>query len=82
MNLNFNLGLIKNFLNKVITLTANSKNKLPIIFFLYFISSIFELFGLSLLGSFVILILDFDSQEYFIFQYLNYYFDYNSIKNN
>ena len=37
MNLNFNLGLIKNFLNKVITLTANSKNKLPIIFFIFYI---------------------------------------------
>ncbi len=81
MNLIYNLTTIKNFLKKVLVLTSYHKKKLPIIFFLYFLSSIFELFGLSLLGSFVVLILDFNSQEYFIFKYVNNFFDYNLDKN-
>ena len=80
------LKKIKNlttFVKKVFILLSDSKKHLPVLFLLYLFSSIFEIFGLGLLGSFVILILDYNINEYFIFKYINQFtslsFDKNSL---
>ena len=70
------------FISKVLEILGNSKRYLPIIFFLFLLSSIFEIFGLGLLGSFVILILDYNIKEFFLFKYFSNFIDSDLSKNN
>ena len=70
------------FISKVLEILGNSKKYLPIIFFLFLLSSIFEIFGLGLLGSFVILILDYNIKEFFLFKYFSNFIDSDLSKNN
>ena len=65
------------FLMKVLYILGDSKKKLPIIFALYLFSTLFELFGLSLLGSFVILILNYNSENYFLFKFIGNFIEIN-----
>ena len=49
---------------------------------MFLLSSIFEIFGLGLLGSFVILILDYNIKEFFLFKYFSNFIDSDLSKNN
>ena len=70
------------FYKKVLDLLGKKRNTLPFIFLMYFFLSLIELIGLGLLGGFVVLLLDYDINNYFLFKIISFSFDFNFTKNN